>query len=878
MDSKKHYKMYKSGKKWCYAAIATFSVALGMFAANGTTAQADTTSNTQTNVVNTSSANTDSTVADSANVNSVAASSANSSVVSANSSASSAAQSASVASIQPASYASSQSATSDATSSAAQSTQTWEPAAANLQQPSSSSDQSNEGNLDSISVSNGTLTVSGWNASNQDYGKDYHYIIVYDATKGTELARQAVQNTQRTDVQNAYPNIYNSEFSGFTATFNISNADYLNDDIQIISRYTSDPMGNTNYVDRWFSPVTFKSSSTSSLNYVSNNGDNTVTVSGTDANSQTYGKDYHFVILYDVTTGKQLDSVLVNNTASGMAYNNVYNSANSKFTATLNYSGLTSLTDQIAIVSRYSNSNTGNGGDGDYTDHWFYLDTTDRANVDSVDLTNGSTISVSGWNATDANVFASYHYIILYDNTTGQQVDSKLITTSDRDDVEQAYTSYLNGAQSGFATTFDTSKLVEGHNYSIISRYSTSADGNGDSGLHVDNWMGNYTFNEKHYSIDSFKQTSNGVEVSGWMADDASFTDKNAYVIMLVNGTEVARQKVTLTERQDVANAYQQVNGSLYSGFDVNFDVDSSQLDGDVQFVLRFTSSDDGNSDYSDQYTQTYTSNAGNIDNFSINGSTISISGWHAALNAAGMSHEFVIVTDMNGNELYRTELTGSQKNISRSDVASDYSWISDASESGFSVDIPLSDSMQHKEIKVYIRYSNSADGNSDYVDFVTTQSVNTGWQGSKYYDPYTGQMATGTVTIDGQTYTFDSNGNLQTKQQNAVSKAKSVLGTPYVWGGNTTAGFDCSGLVQWAYGLSSSYRTTYEQTTLGTHHYDVYNAPVGALVFFGSDTAPYHVGISLGNGTFIHAPEPGDVVKITAMKYYTPSYYIVLN
>jgi len=111
-----------------------------------------------------------------------------------------------------------------------------------------------------------------------------------------------------------------------------------------------------------------------------------------------------------------------------------------------------------------------------------------------------------------------------------------------------------------------------------------------------------------------------------------------------------------------------------------------------------------------------------------------------------------------------------------------------------------------------------------------------------------------------------------------AVARAESVIGTPYVYGGNTMSGFDCSGLVQWAYGLSSTYRTTYQQQALGTHHYDVENAPAGAIVFFGSDSAPYHDGISLGNGTFIQAPDTGQTVKITSMSAYTPSYYVVIN
>ena len=154
-------------------------------------------------------------------------------------------------------------------------------------------------------------------------------------------------------------------------------------------------------------------------------------------------------------------------------------------------------------------------------------------------------------------------------------------------------------------------------------------------------------------------------------------------------------------------------------------------------------------------------------------------------------------------------------------------------------------------------------------------------WKGQTYYfDPVTFTKVVNTdVTVNGTKYHLDNDGvakavsNVDAK----VDKALSQRGVPYVWGGNTPAGFDCSGLVQWAYGLGSSYRTTYQQATLGTHQHDVMSAPKGSLLFFGSDNAPYHVAISLGDGTYVHAPEPGDVVKIGYSKYFTPSFYITM-
>lgn len=112
----------------------------------------------------------------------------------------------------------------------------------------------------------------------------------------------------------------------------------------------------------------------------------------------------------------------------------------------------------------------------------------------------------------------------------------------------------------------------------------------------------------------------------------------------------------------------------------------------------------------------------------------------------------------------------------------------------------------------------------------------------------------------------------------NAVAVAQAQIGTPYVWGGNQPGGFDCSGLVQYAYGLGSNYRTTYQQTNLGTHQYDVQNAQSGDLYFWGPDSAPYHVAIATGNGGYIQAPTPGQNVQTGNINYYTPSFYISMN
>ncbi|NDO56516.1 LysM peptidoglycan-binding domain-containing protein [Lactobacillus reuteri] len=136
--------------------------------------------------------------------------------------------------------------------------------------------------------------------------------------------------------------------------------------------------------------------------------------------------------------------------------------------------------------------------------------------------------------------------------------------------------------------------------------------------------------------------------------------------------------------------------------------------------------------------------------------------------------------------------------------------------------------------------------------------------------------QSTAAVTATPATSTATGQGNGSTA--NAVAVAQAQIGTPYVWGGNQPGGFDCSGLVQYAYGLGSNYRTTYQQTNLGAHHSDIQNAQSGDLYFWGPDSAPYHVAIATGNGGYIQAPTPGQNVQSGNINYYTPSFYISMN
>ncbi|CDM67339.1 Hypothetical protein CM240_0165 [Clostridium bornimense] len=106
----------------------------------------------------------------------------------------------------------------------------------------------------------------------------------------------------------------------------------------------------------------------------------------------------------------------------------------------------------------------------------------------------------------------------------------------------------------------------------------------------------------------------------------------------------------------------------------------------------------------------------------------------------------------------------------------------------------------------------------------------------------------------------------------NVLAEAKKHLGKQYVWGATGPNTFDCSGFTQYVYkkcGISLT-RTTYTQVKgIGTYVAPGNEKP-GDLVFFGSLKSPHHVGIYVGNGIFIHAPQTGDVVKYTKLIYMT--------
>ena len=161
----------------------------------------------------------------------------------------------------------------------------------------------------------------------------------------------------------------------------------------------------------------------------------------------------------------------------------------------------------------------------------------------------------------------------------------------------------------------------------------------------------------------------------------------------------------------------------------------------------------------------------------------------------------------------------------------------------------------------------------------VTILSSENGW----YKATYNGK--TGYISVDYVTVTSgQASDSAVSKPSNSVSyngtsaKRKAVieyaaqfLGTPYVYGGSTPSGFDCSGFTSYVFAntVGSIPRVAQAQFD-ATTRVSMSELKPGDLVFFGSSASSIsHVGIYVGDGKFIHSPHTGDVVKYDSLSGY---------
>jgi len=125
-------------------------------------------------------------------------------------------------------------------------------------------------------------------------------------------------------------------------------------------------------------------------------------------------------------------------------------------------------------------------------------------------------------------------------------------------------------------------------------------------------------------------------------------------------------------------------------------------------------------------------------------------------------------------------------------------------------------------------------------------------------------QVALKTITNVAPSFT-PSRGGATVSSNAIIAYASNFLGIPYVWGGTSPSGFDCSGFTQYVFshfGINLP-RISEDQQNVGTFISRA-NLQPGDLVFFG--TPAHHVGIYVGNGNMINAPHTGALIRVQTL------------
>nr|WP_233445921.1 SEC10/PgrA surface exclusion domain-containing protein [Limosilactobacillus fastidiosus] len=354
-------------------------------------------------------------------------------------------------------------------------------------------------------------------------------------------------------------------------------------------------------------------------------------------------------------------------------------------------------------------------------------DTSDNGNyawLDNVSTNNDGQLAISGWHATNLSNGRNYHYIIVLDQNN-HEIARTLVEPVSRPDVLKAHGVY-NANNSGFSTEINLGDKLANTDYvRVISRYSSSADGNSD---YVDYWFNPVKIDQNNYAcLDSTHVENGKLQFAGWHATNQSASRKYHYIILIdrSNGSrEIARQLVTDNSRPDVAKVYPNINGAAKSGFKVGFDLNKLNLNRELQIISRYTDDPAGNGNYIDYWFSPITgnySNQGYLDHFAVNNSgQVVASGWHANDITKFEQNHFIILYDLTSNKQVAVMKAS---NVTRNDVARVYPTVKTAANSGFSVkfDLPMNAIVSGHKYVIVSRYSTNDQGNGDqgqYTDY----------------------------------------------------------------------------------------------------------------------------------------------------------------
>lgn len=472
---------------------------------------------------------------------------------------------------------------------------------------------------------------------------------------------------------------------------------------------------------------------------------NAVNVAGWFADDNNQGKDNRYVILLDANNN---DTELVRAKVSAVtrndvsnAYPDIYGAGNSGFNTSFQINGrlanAIAAGHQLKVLIRYTNSADGNSG---YNDHIFNGVTLNKnaASLDGINLTNNG-IEVVGWHAADQSISRSNRYLILYDATTHREIERQTVSSISRPDVQRINHDIYGSLNSGFKATFTMNDALQkaiknGDSLQVISRYTNDPAGNGSA---VDYWFAPKNFNQDRAALDNFTLNNGHLQVSGWHASDKSSVDPYQWIILIDNqtGKEVARVKTQTVSRPDVARVYPGILNAANSGFNVDFDVaqfsalQKALLQGHaLKVVARYSdNAQSGEGNKVDHWFNTpkafaqVNNNYGNLDGMAKTSNGVQVVGWHATNQSYGRPYHYVILYDATQKrEVTRQMITSTP----RPDVQKVHPSIYNSAASGFKTTFTTDKGTlrnalaNHHSLQVIDRYSASQDGNTNYIDY----------------------------------------------------------------------------------------------------------------------------------------------------------------
>ena len=160
---------------------------------------------------------------------------------------------------------------------------------------------------------------------------------------------------------------------------------------------------------------------------------------------------------------------------------------------------------------------------------------------------------------------------------------------------------------------------------------------------------------------------------------------------------------------------------------------------------------------------------------------------------------------------------------------------------------------------------------------FTESGEMHKGWRtkgSQKFYYDSQGRMVAGrSVIIDGREYQFAADGSLMDTTPQRIEELKSYTYVPYVSGGTTPSGWDCSGFTQWAlqYLGVSIPRLSYQQAAAGTwvNPWDMSSWKQGDILVYSTNGSVSHVALYLGDGMLMHSLNERYGTLIQSVEYY---------